>query len=225
MKEKTSQLLFTYWNEVRGDRVAPRRFEIEPSRIAPVLPETFILEREQRSDYRFRLAGTRVCEQFGREFRGSNLLEMFAESDRETITRLLETVCHEGAVGVLGFRGTDAGNRSVDFEMVLLGLVHTGEAISRVLGAITALQPPGWLGSTPITVLSVTTTSMIWPDGRPHAVIEKFDRRAPFMRHTQQPATVHRLNRRTFRVYEGGLTHEGRPGPAGPDSAGSGKSG
>ncbi len=94
MKERTSQHLFAYWNTVRGDRVAPRRFEIEPSRIAGVLPETFILEREARGDYRFRLAGTRICEQFGREFRGANLLDLFAADDRETIAALLETtVC------------------------------------------------------------------------------------------------------------------------------------
>ena len=75
MKQKTSQILFAYWNEVRGSRVAPRRFEIEPSRISEILPETFILERLDRETYRFRLAGTRICEEFGQELRGTNFLD------------------------------------------------------------------------------------------------------------------------------------------------------
>ena len=45
MKHKTSNILYSYWNKVRGDRVTPRRFEIEPAQIAAILPATFILER------------------------------------------------------------------------------------------------------------------------------------------------------------------------------------
>ena len=45
MQQRTNQILFAYWNDVRGERLAPRRFEIEPARIATILPETFILER------------------------------------------------------------------------------------------------------------------------------------------------------------------------------------
>ena len=39
------QTLYSYWNEVRAGRLAPQRLEIEPSRIAGVLAETFMLER------------------------------------------------------------------------------------------------------------------------------------------------------------------------------------
>ncbi|MEO1694679.1 MAG: PAS domain-containing protein, partial [Pseudomonadota bacterium] len=45
MKHSTSHSLYAYWNEVRDGRPAPRRFEIEPSRIAHILSETLILER------------------------------------------------------------------------------------------------------------------------------------------------------------------------------------
>ena len=75
MRSKTSQILFNYWNDVRQNRLAPKRFEIEPSRIAPILSETFILERLDWDSYRFRLAGTRICDEFGVEFRGTDFLD------------------------------------------------------------------------------------------------------------------------------------------------------
>ena len=45
MKQRTIQTLYAYWNELRAGRIAPRRLEIEPSRISSILPETFMLER------------------------------------------------------------------------------------------------------------------------------------------------------------------------------------
>ena len=150
MKEKTSQILFDYWNEVRGDRIAPRRFEIEPSRIASILPETFILEREARHQHRFRLAGTKVCEQFGREFRGMNILDLFTGIDREPVDRVLETVTAEGAVGVISLDAIEKQGRKVTLELLLLPLVHTGETVTRILGSIATNYPASWLGHQPI---------------------------------------------------------------------------
>ncbi len=92
--------------------------------------------------------------------------------------------------------------------MILLGLVHTGEVISRILGAISTATPPTWLGSMPLTALQVRSTSVVWPDGRRHSVIERYDHKSPFMRPAQVPAKIHRIKRRTFRVYNGGMSND-----------------
>ncbi|MEQ1673140.1 MAG: PAS domain-containing protein, partial [Hyphomicrobium sp.] len=42
MREAITQKLYTYWNDIRAGRLAPKRFEIEPSQIASMLPDTFI---------------------------------------------------------------------------------------------------------------------------------------------------------------------------------------
>ena len=62
MQQKTLQTLYSYWNEVRAGRLAPQRLEIEPSRIAGILSETFMLERIDAASYQYRLAGTRLSE-------------------------------------------------------------------------------------------------------------------------------------------------------------------
>src|SRR5690606_24764284 len=81
MKNDTSRVLFHYWNAIRGTRRAPRRFEIEPARISRILPEAFILEQRDVDTYRFRIAGTRLCELFGMELRGHNFLELWEDGD------------------------------------------------------------------------------------------------------------------------------------------------
>jgi len=57
MRHPTSQALYAYWNEMRGERIAPQRLEIQPARIGAVLPDTFILERCDSRTFRYRLAG------------------------------------------------------------------------------------------------------------------------------------------------------------------------
>ena len=203
MRERTSQLLYGYWNEVRGERIAPRRFDIEPSRITSLLPETFILERLSREEYQFRLAGTKVCEQFGREFRGSNLLDLFDHADQEALGRVLEGVCREGAVGVATVEIAGRSGRTARLEMLLLPLVHTGIEISRILGSLATSDSAAWLGQEPIAEQSLKTFNLIWPDGRPHAVIARSDRQAPFLKEPRHSRII-RSDRRSFRVYDGG---------------------
>mgnify|MGYP002081512309 CR=1 FL=1 len=201
MDERTSQAVFNYWNEVRGIRLAPSRFEIEPSRITAFLPETFILEREGRGAYIFRLAGTRICEQFGREFRGCNLMDLWTPEDREILVRLVETVTREGAVGLVTLTASRTNGRTAAFEMLLLPLIHNGHEINRIMGALASSEATA--GQPPFAAVRIDNFKLIWPDGRPHAVISRMDNQQPFSRAPEHSRIV-RSERRSFRVYDGG---------------------
>lgn len=201
MQQKTSQLLFSYWDEIRNGRLAPRRFEIEPAKIASILPETFILECGGQLGYRFRLAGTRLCEQFGREFRGLCLLDAWAEHDREALETLLQNVVTEGAAGSIAFEATSGDDRTAQFEMLVLPLIHAGATVNRLLGSITAIDAPYWLGAVPLTQQKITSVNLIWPDGQPRCVSEAAQQPEPV---TPMPRTAGDMRRR-FRVYDGGL--------------------
>lgn len=195
MQQPTSRQLFAYWDRVRNGRVAPRRFEIEPSLIAAVLPETFIVEGTGALGYRFRLAGTRICEQFGRELRGADLLSLWEEADREAVASLLRNVFDDAAVGYGRFRAYSCTNRQASFEFLLLPLIHTGESINRVLGAITAIEPPFWLGAEPLLRQEIVELNLHWPDGGPAFL-------------AQGGGEVVSIGSRRFRVLEGGLSGE-----------------
>jgi hypothetical protein len=192
MQQPTSLQLYAYWDRVRNGRFAPRRFEVEPAKIAALLPETFIVEGAGLLGCRFRLAGTRICEQFGRELRGADLLGLWDDADRDAVSSLLHTVLSDAAVGYGRFKAYTATQRHASFEFVLLPLIHTGDAINRILGAITAIEPPFWLGAEPLVRQEIIELNLHWPDGTP-----------AFM--AQGGAEVISLASRRFRVLERGL--------------------
>lgn len=203
MKQKTLDILYAYWNEVRAGRIAPQRLEIEPSRIAGILSETFMLERIDASTYRFRLAGTRLCELFGSELRGRNFLDDWSEGDRNVLARDLATVCEQGAAAVLALEGSSDARHRVQLEAILLPLVHGGHSVVRIIGAMTPTSRPYWLDSEPLKTRRLERHEMIWPDGRPHSVVERLGHQAPFLAARAQMRIV-KTGRRQFRVFEGG---------------------
>jgi hypothetical protein len=203
MKQRTLFTLYSYWNEVRAGRLAPRRLEIEPSRIAGILAETFMLERVDQATYPYRLAGTRLCEVLGKELRGTEFLDGWSDQDRPVLERLLASVCDQGAVVTLtADSGTDARHR-VELETILLPLLHAGMTVGRIIGATSAASTPHWLHGDVALTHRLVRHELIWPDGRPHSVIERSGKQAPFL---AEPANTRMANalRRQFRVLDGG---------------------
>ncbi len=203
MKQRTLLTLYGYWNQVRAGRMAPRRLEIEPSRIAGILAETFMLERVDQSTYPYRLAGTRLCELLGKELRGTNFLGSWNQDDRPTLERLLASVCDQGAVVILtADSGTDARHR-VETETILLPLLHAGSTVGRIIGATSAASTPHWLQGEGAVKHRLLRHELVWPDGRPHSVIERSGKQAPFLAQSPNARAANAL-RRQFRVVNGG---------------------
>ena len=192
MQQPTSRQLYAYWDGLRNGRIAPRRFEIDPARIASLLHEIFIAECTGLLEFRFRLAGTKICQQFGRELRGVDFLGLWSAEDRDAMASLVRNVQTDGAVAHGVFHGFSPTHRKASFEFTLMPLIHTDLAINRLLGAITAIEPPFWLGTEPLTSFEVSELHLHWPDGTP-----------AFM--TNGGAEIIRLSPRRFHVVEGGL--------------------
>jgi len=202
MRQLTTRLLYEYWNGVRGERMAPTRFEIEPSRMSPVLFETFILERTPKGEFIFRLAGTRVCDQFGRELRGSDFLSLVG-SDHKAIARALSTVTNAGAVLLLEIEGETVHSRTSQFEVLVLPLMHPTTEVTRYLGTISAVDPEPWLGSEPLERSWLISQELVWPSGEPYAFASDNDRQLPFSPELAA-ARIVKSARRQFRILDGG---------------------
>ena len=134
---------------------------------------------------RFRLAGTRICEDFGGEFRGVSFLAGWSPDDRLTLERRLASVAHHGAVGLFTFAAATAHGRAVHYEMLVLPLTHTNDTVDRLLGALGALQRPEWLGAERLTTKRLLDDELIWPDGRPHPGSAELRNQAPFLPHVR----------------------------------------
>ncbi len=81
MHNRASREIFDYWVRLAGERPAPLRSEIDPVALRRYLPHLFIAAvtnpSDTGADLTFRLAGTRICDMFGREFRGAAYDEMW----------------------------------------------------------------------------------------------------------------------------------------------------
>jgi len=202
MQHKSSKQIYDYWNMVRDGRFAPNRFEIEPVMISHLLPDVFILECADQSTYRFRLAGTRLCEALGHELRGRNLLDYWNADDREAVQNLLHNVAKDGAGAVMEFTCRNGDRELAAFEMLVLPLVHTAQKVTRMLGSVGALKEPYWLGSIELVELGLTTFDLIWPDMQPTQPLAPVEPALPAGRQTQSVQGA----RPRLRVFEGGLS-------------------
>lgn len=211
MKLPTTKGLYDYWNAVRGARLAPRRYEIEPSQIVPFLSETIILERPDDEGCRVRVAGTRIEEWLGQDIRGELFFDLWRPEDRVVLMDNVMSMCAHGGVGLFEFsvQERDADCAAASFEMLLLPLTHLGENVERVLGSISIIEDTLFTGDMSMG-LSLTHNEVVWPDGRPHGLAREGETRGV----TQavaggfRRARLVRSDRRRFLVYDGGRSGE-----------------
>jgi hypothetical protein len=202
--QSSLQTLYRYWNEVRAGRLAPQRLDIEPSRIAEILAQTFMLELVDPGTYPFRLAGTQLCDTFGSELRGKNFLDGWGEADRRAIEDCLATITEQGAAAHLILEGSVDARHRVELEANLLPLLHAGK-ITRIIGAMSARSAPHWLGSEPLRSRRLTQHRLVWPDGSPHVtVMLPHASLAPPLPQLATGESTVKAEQRRFRVLEGG---------------------
>jgi hypothetical protein len=204
MKQRTLQILYAYWDGLRAGRIAPLRLELDPSRIGSILPEILLLERVAADTYCYRLAGTRLCEIFGSELRGSNLLDGWTAADRSELERALALTCEQGAATHLTMEASAGSTRRVQLEALYLPLMHANNVIERVVGALSAITSPHWLGHDRLTDKRLLAHDLIWPDGRPQRALSASAQPHASMPPAPPAAGFARGDRPTFRVLDGG---------------------
>jgi hypothetical protein len=157
MKHPSNRELFAYWNERRGDRLAPERADIEPSAIRQVLGDTFVLAADGVTHHPFRLAGTRLCALFGRELKGESFIRLWERSGQTAMRELLCVVMDEKAGVVASVTASTAHDSvlAVNLELLLLPLSHQSRAEARILGAMAPMATPYWLGAKAISPLKL----------------------------------------------------------------------
>lgn len=167
MKHEMTRALYEYWSDLRGTRKAPMRLELDPSAIAPLLGNAFVLERRDPLIYNYRLAGTRICSYQDQELRGRSFLDQWKPSDRQTLEILLQATTADAAGAVIGYEAFARPDLSVAFEMVLLPLARDNGTFDRVIGVAAPLSTAYWVGIMPIVDLEIKSIRYLWPSDRP----------------------------------------------------------
>ena len=107
MKLQTTRALYDYWNGLRGENSVPFRAQVNPADFRDALPHVFILQRDDEYTYPFRIAGTGICSNFGREFTSQNFMDLWTPEEREGLESLLLSITEDA-------RGRGSGNQMHD---------------------------------------------------------------------------------------------------------------
>lgn len=166
MQQRSTRTLYSYWNEIRGARSTPERRDIDPTRIRDALAHTFILESLDGADFTFRLAGSHICATYCRELKSRPFSMLWSTRDHDALETLMRAVTEDHAVALVTFEGATERGEKLMFELALFPLRHNGVTSSRILGGLTALDTPYWLGIHPIVDQRITGLRLIWPDDR-----------------------------------------------------------
>lgn len=164
MQKQSTKTLYAYWNTLRGSRSAPDRRDIDPTKIRGALANTFILELNADNEFDFRLAGSQICSTYARELKGRSFTRLWHPRDRDAMATLVRAVTEDHAVALINFSGMTAIHTKVAVETILLPVRHNGSTQSRLLGAMTAIDEPYWLGVQPVVEQRITGLRLIWPD-------------------------------------------------------------
>jgi len=157
----TTRLLFAHWDRLRGERAAPIRADIDPAHLRNFLADVFMLDAKPWQEGRIRLAGTRICALFGHELKGQRLPELWFESERAEVSRLVGAVTGGMHGLVASLTGETGQGRELDLEMLLLPVRPNASSQCGAIGSFAAVALPSWFGVDAITALSTRTIRMI----------------------------------------------------------------
>jgi hypothetical protein len=150
MNHANTRELYEYWNGLRGGQPAPQRGEVDPTFLRRILADTFILELAPDGAWRYRLAGTRICNAYCREMRARDFLADFTADDRERLSPMMDTLALRASPVIMTLDASSGRGQRVRFECLLLPLRNVGPRFERIVGVLAAIEKPFWLGTTPV---------------------------------------------------------------------------
>lgn len=133
------QQIMAYWEALRGERMLPKRSELDPRGIENTLENAFVLERIAPGIARLRIAGSHLSDLMGMEVRGMPVSSFFAPASREALTAVLEGVFEDPAVVELTLTAERGiGKPALEARMLLLPMTSDSGDVSRILGCLVA---------------------------------------------------------------------------------------
>lgn len=136
-----------YWDSMRKMGDVPRRADIDPRGIEPLLENAMIIEKVAPGLARMRIAGTALSDLLGMEVRGMPLSALIDPQDRDTLADMLADLFERPATLDLSLKAeTGLGRPVMNARLLLLPLRSDLGDISRALGCFVT---NGMIGRTP----------------------------------------------------------------------------
>ncbi|MBB4233761.1 hypothetical protein GGD57_000299 [Rhizobium esperanzae] len=161
MRVQTTIEIFDYWNRIRGAADAPLKSQVEPSAVPHLLQSLFILETREAGDIGFRLAGTRICDLFGRDLRGERFSSLWANGQDADIERTAMGVMDHTMPALFNATGYSTVGHQASFEIIMMPLRSPHGACDRLLGAIAPTASASWLEIVPLEFLALDRSRLL----------------------------------------------------------------
>ncbi len=168
----SSRALFRFWEAARAEESAPSRGKLDLSRIHDLVPDLLIIEyNPAHQGFRWRLAGTRVCNLYRRELTGSVVLAGWDGFETDIVGRFLAGVVHNLQPCLLRFRmRTDLG-QLIGVEMIGLPLRACDGKNIHIFGGMFAFRETASLGYQSIAGMELSGARGIWTEHLPGDVL------------------------------------------------------
>lgn len=129
--------LLRYWQSRRSDADVPRRADIDPRGIEPLLENALIAEKIAPGLARLRVAGTHLTELMGMEVRGMPLSAFIAPDDRARMADALTELFDRPAMVDMALASPGGrGKAALSGRLLLLPLRSDLGDVSRALGVL-----------------------------------------------------------------------------------------
>lgn len=168
MLHPSSRILFRFWEKIRAEQSAPRRDQLDLAQIKQIVPDLFIAARDRTSDsFRWRLAGTNVCEIMKQEVTGADVFARWNRFDRDIAARYLGGV--DGALQpcLIRFKLHTDLNQVLGAELVGFPILAADGSSIHVFGGIFPFRDPIALGHSGIRHIEMSGARSIWTEHLP----------------------------------------------------------
>ncbi|MFT3811504.1 MAG: PAS domain-containing protein [Micropepsaceae bacterium] len=136
MRQAAATKILAYWDSLSSEAAVPAAASVDPRALKAHLPDLFMLERLDRAVFAFRLAGTRMCQRFGRELRDHDFVRLFPAQQHGDVLAQLNRALQTGESVVIRAGAVMLDNTTVGAEIVLMPLTDAEGRVVRLLGAL-----------------------------------------------------------------------------------------
>lgn len=160
-----SRKLFRYWEALRAERPCPTREEFSLSDVRDLIPDMVVLERDHiRRSFRFRLAGSNVCELFKTNLTGKDMLAGWDGFEADIIGKhLIQSVASYQPTLFRTRLSTDI-RQQVAAEFIGLPIRMRGSERLQVIGGYFSFRPPYGIGHGAVTGRELLAIRSVWTE-------------------------------------------------------------
>lgn len=129
--------LFRYWESLRAERPCPRKDEIDLKQISQIVPYLVLIEHVSSfNPWQFRLAGTKVCEIFGREMTQHDALTGWDLFESNIVAKCLDISKNRMQPSLVRMRFIAENGDVIAAEMICLPVQNGRNAPVHLLGGM-----------------------------------------------------------------------------------------